>query len=198
MYIDKECPQCIGRGVTSRRVKALLGLIQRNASATCSLCHGQGRVLTRVSCSNCGGRGLLGNEQQLCRLCNGTGKLDGFSEIPCEELKPGTTFIRSCDKCDGEVFEIAGDVEAIKVQKSWGLEAELQEYEIREQIRIRCLQCANGYYVPINEAIHNKSEADQVRCSSYVKLDGTYRCTNIKCEYYCPDGYCALSDQQQT
>lgn len=151
--------------------------------------------MTRVCCSQCGGRGLLGNEQQICRLCNGTGALDEYSEIPHEDLRPGTTFSRLCDQCRGELFEIMGEIETVKVQKSWGLEAELQEFECLKQIRIRCLHCDNNYSVPVNAAFHRKEEIDRARNSPYVKLDGTYRCTNFKCEYFCPEGICALSDQ---
>jgi len=153
--------------------------------------------MTRAICGHCSGRGLLGNEQEICRLCNGTGNLDGFSEIPRAELRPGTTFIRKCDKCGSEVFEIGGEIETIKVQKSWGLEVELREYETRAQVKIRCLQCANSYTVPVNSAVHDKVSAEREHCAPYVRLDGAFRCANIKCEYYCPEGHCALSDREQ-
>jgi hypothetical protein len=153
--------------------------------------------MTRATCSYCGGRGLLGNESDICRLCNGTGTADGFSSIALSELVPGTEFIRRCNECGADQFEIVGELEAVRSQKSWDLEEELREYEISERIRVRCLKCANSYFVPVNRAVHAQTGAMPEQGIQLVRLEGSYRCANLKCEYYCPEGYCLLSDQQK-
>jgi RecJ-like exonuclease len=197
LYTERECPRCSGRGLVSQRTSAFFGLLRRTIELPCALCRGQGKALTRASCSYCGGRGLLGNESDICRLCNGTGIADEFSAIGLSELAPGRQFRRRCNKCGGDRFEISGPIETTREPTAWDLEAELREYETSERIRVQCLDCTNTYLVPVDRASHVLAESLPEQHSRLVRLESNYRCANIKCEYYCPEGYCLLSDRAQ-
>lgn len=196
MYIERECPRCSGRGLTAQQTSTLFGLLRRRVTAPCALCCGQGRVRARATCRYCGGRGLLGNESEICRLCNGTGNLDEFSKLTLNELVPGVTFRRRCEKCDSGLFEIAQDIEAVRQATSWAIEEELRDYETSERIRIRCLQCANSYLVPVDRTVHEQNSQAAGTADQYVLLEGSSRCARMKCEYYCPEGYCLLSERR--
>lgn len=61
-YELKTCPTCQGSGQQTRVMNTIFGPIQQ--AATCSTCHGRGKVPERT-CSVCGGRGTARRKQDL-------------------------------------------------------------------------------------------------------------------------------------
>lgn len=162
MLIEKVCAFCQGTGITTIQSSSFLGLIKREIPATCEHCNGQGRVYEMSSCTFCDGQGLVGNESEICRACNGTGKVDAFAFIPKEKLKNGVIFSRRCESCGHTEFEIVGDIETVKLTKSWEREEELRQVELVERVKVRCVSCRNTYYIPIDKEQHQNLDEEQV------------------------------------
>jgi DnaJ-class molecular chaperone len=162
MVVKKECPFCQGTGVQMIQTASFLGLIKKEIPATCDHCSGLGYIVELPTCKFCEGQGLVGNERDVCRACNGTGKADAFAFVPSKMLKPGTIFQRRCDRCSGNTFEIMSGVEQFKLTKSWEREEELRQVEIVEKVKVRCTSCGQVYHIPIDPEWHQELESDMV------------------------------------
>ena len=113
-------------------------------------------------CGFCEGQGLVGNEREICRACNGTGKAGEFALIPRDRLMPGVLFARRCDKCGAGSFEIVTNIETKKLTKSWEREEELRQVEIIEQVKVRCDACGHSYYIPVDHEMHQELTTEEV------------------------------------
>lgn len=58
----KQCPECGGRGVSTRTQRTPFGIFQ--TSSTCRTCHGEGRVVEEP-CEECGGSGRVEVERKI-------------------------------------------------------------------------------------------------------------------------------------
>lgn len=162
MLIERVCAFCQGTGIKTIQSSSFLGLIKKEIPATCEQCNGQGRVFEMSNCTFCEGQGLVGNESEICRACNGTGKVDGFSFIPKGKLKNGIAFNRRCESCGNNEFEIVGEIETVKLTKSWEREEELRQIEYVERVKVRCISCRNTYHIPIDKEQHQELTEDQI------------------------------------
>jgi DnaJ-class molecular chaperone len=154
MILKKVCPYCSGSGVLVVQTSSFLGLIKKEVPTSCNYCEGSGQVFEMPSCKFCDGQGLVGNEREICRACNGTGHADSFSFIPRDKLRPGTIFDRRCDQCGARSFEIQTAVEVHKLTKTWEREEELRQVELIERVKVRCVSCNHTYYIPIDKNSH--------------------------------------------
>jgi len=155
--LEKEtCPFCQGSGVRMIETSSMFGLVKKQVPVTCDQCEGTGYKVSLPECRFCEGQGLVGNEREICRACNGTGRIDSFGFIPREMLKPGVHFDRRCDQCGSDTFEIMSDVQEFKETRSWEREEELRQVDIVEKVKVRCNACGHNYHIPVNANWHVK------------------------------------------
>ena len=162
MLIRTSCPECAGSGVRIIQTSSLWGLKKRETPMTCEACGGSGETKTLPVCSFCDGRGLVGNESEICRACNGTGHIDSFALIPRDLLVPGTEFQRRCDRCGEHVFRIEKPLETVKLNRSWEAEESLRQYETIERVGVRCAGCGNSYFIQVDSSFHRPLEESVV------------------------------------
>lgn len=155
MLIRTSCPECAGSGVRIIQTSSLFGLKKKETPVTCHRCAGKGETKTLPACSFCDGRGLVGNESEICRACNGTGLIDSFALIPRDLLVPGTEFERRCDRCGEHRFRIEKPIETLKINRSWESEESLRQYEQVEQVGVRCQGCGNSYMIQVDSKLHS-------------------------------------------
>ena len=160
MLQKSECPWCQGTGVKMIQTSSMLGLLHRTVPAPCGNCGGLGHSTELPACKICQGRGLVGNESEICRSCNGTGHVDSFAMIPAELLRAGTRFRRRCDKCGNDDFEITNDIKSEKLYKTWESSEELREYELVEKVNVKCAGCSNSYAITIDPSYHSVLDSD--------------------------------------
>jgi DnaJ-class molecular chaperone len=156
MLIKKTCPFCQGTGIRMVQTSSMFGLLRKEIPTTCEECNGNGHVVELPSCPFCEGQGLVGNEREICRTCNGTGRVDAFGFIPRELLRPGTLFARRCDQCSEGTFEIVSNIEEHKMTRSWEREEELRQIEVVERVKVRCSSCGHSYHIPVSPEWHGK------------------------------------------
>ncbi|MCC7478473.1 hypothetical protein IT575_08415 [bacterium] len=154
MLHKTACESCAGSGIRMIETSSLLGLLKKQVPITCEDCNGKGEVLEIPRCETCGGRGLLGNENEICRTCNGTGHLDSFALIPLELVQPGTTFARHCDRCKNDQFEIVSLKEQHRITRTWEAEEELRKVDIIDRVKVKCTGCSNTYYITVDPRHH--------------------------------------------
>jgi len=153
--IKETCEECGGSGVVFLQTSSFLGLIRKQVPATCSSCGGKGYHLTQPQCKYCEGRGLIGNEREVCRACNGTGYGDQFRWIPRSELKLGRTFQRNCLICKRKTtFEIITPIESKEEVVSWEEEESLRKRRTIERVKVQCNECHDSYWVEIDPDFH--------------------------------------------
>lgn len=162
MLVRTSCPECAGSGVRIIQTSSLFGLKKRETPTTCDACHGTGEMKSLPLCSFCDGRGLVGNESELCRSCNGTGHIDNFALIPRELLVTGTEFERRCDRCGELSFRIESPLETVKLHRSWEVEESLRQYETIERVGVKCLSCGNKYSIQVDSNFHHKLDQASV------------------------------------
>jgi len=162
MIAKRVCPMCQGTGIRMIQTSSMFGLLKKEVPSTCDHCNGQGYVLDMPTCKFCNGQGLVGNERDICRACNGTGKADSFAFIPRSQLKPGTIFERRCDKCGNATFELMSSVEEYKLTKSWEREEELRQVEMQERVKVRCTECAHTYTIPVDPELHQTLSSEEI------------------------------------
>jgi DnaJ-class molecular chaperone len=160
MLQKAECPMCQGSGVTMLQTSAMWGLVKRDVPVTCDNCRGSGFLVGLPACTVCTGHGLLGNESEVCRSCNGTGKMDSFALIPTDLLVNGTIFHRRCEQCNNDTFEIRSEIEHHKVFNSWEAIEELRSYELIDRVKVGCTVCNHGYHIQIDPAYHQDIDPD--------------------------------------
>jgi len=171
MLQRSECPMCIGTGVQMVQTSAMWGLVHRSVPTTCSHCHGQGHLIELPPCKICQGRGLVGNESEICRSCNGTGHIDAFAMIPAELIHPGTRFQRRCESCGSDEFEIRSEIKSEKLYKTWESTEELRDYELLEKVAVACTQCRNAYEIIVDPAFHKLIDPDTAQELERLGMD---------------------------
>lgn len=159
MLVERKCHYCDGSGIRIIESSALLGILRRSLPTSCEYCHGRGSMLDVPTCRFCEGQGLIGNERETCRSCNGTGKADAFSFIPRESIGPGATFFRRCEQCGESSFEIVSDIEQHKLIRSWEADEELRHVEVVERVWVSCGHCSNRYDIMISDEMHKPIDA---------------------------------------
>jgi hypothetical protein len=142
------------------QTSSMLGLMRRTVPTACGNCGGIGYSVDLPTCKICQARGLVGNESEICRSCNGTGHIDSFAMIPAELLHSGTHFRRRCDKCGDDDFEITSEIKSEKLYKTWESSEELREYELVEKVTVACSGCHNSYAITIDPAYHKVLDND--------------------------------------
>jgi DnaJ-class molecular chaperone len=162
VIVRETCPSCQGSGVRLVQTAALFGLMKKDVPTTCENCDGSGYIVETPVCQFCEGQGLVGNERDICRACNGTGRADAFSFVPRSKLKPGLVFERRCDQCGGTSFETVSQLENHRQYRSWETEAELRQVEIVERIKVRCMNCNESYYIPIAKDMHGELTSEMI------------------------------------
>lgn len=162
MIVKKRCPYCQGSGVRLVQTSLLFGLVKRELPSTCDTCRGLGYVVETPVCKFCEGQGLVGNERDICRACNGTGRADSFAFVPRSRLTPGLMFERRCDQCGATGFEVVSGVEQHKRVKSWEKEEELRQVEYFERIKVRCIACGESYYIPVDNDLHQELTPEMI------------------------------------
>jgi hypothetical protein len=162
MITMKDCPYCQGTGVRMIESSALFGLRRKATPVTCDNCNGKGRIVETPICDFCEGQGLVGNEREICRACNGTGHCESFGFIPKVKLRPGTLFERRCDKCGEHTFEIISEIEHQKLTKTWEREEELRQVEYIDRIKVRCISCSQNYFIPVSASWHHELSTEDV------------------------------------
>lgn len=162
MLVKRTCPFCQGTGVRMVQTSSFLGLIKKEVPSTCDQCGGDGHIHEFSTCLFCEGQGLIGNEREICRACNGTGRVDTFGFIPRSLLKPSTLFERRCDQCGERTFEMVSGVEEHKMTRTWEREEELRQVEIVERIKVRCTSCGQNYHVPVNPDWHGELSPEAI------------------------------------
>jgi len=163
MIVKKSCPYCNGSGVVIVQTSSFLGLMKKETASGCSNCGGTGQVVETAPCRFCDGQGLVGNEREICRSCNGTGRADAFGFIPLSRLHVGTHFERRCDKCGSRSFEIVSEIETVKLTKTWEREEELRQVELVERIKVKCASCTQTYHIPIDRTWHQELSSEELR-----------------------------------
>lgn len=163
MLTKEQCEFCQGSGVRMIETSSLFGLIRKSIPASCDQCGGQGYRIVLPVCKFCGGQGLIGNEREICRACNGTGRCDAFGFIPRAMLQPGLIFDRRCDQCSERTFEIVSGIQEQKLMRSWEREEELRKVEYVEQVKVRCSSCGLTYFVPVNAEWHTEISDEEQR-----------------------------------
>lgn len=156
MLAREKCPYCQGSGVRMIETSSMFGLVRKQVPVTCEECEGSGYKIQLPGCRFCEGQGLVGNEREICRACNGTGRIDAFGFVPREMLKPGVFFDRRCDKCGEPTFEIVSDIQECKETRSWEREEELRQFDIVEKVKVRCNSCGHNYFIPVNADWHEQ------------------------------------------
>ncbi len=141
---------------------SLFGLMKKDIPTTCENCDGSGYIIETPACKFCEGQGLVGNEREICRACNGTGRADSFAFVPRSRLKPGLVFERRCDQCGAGRFETVSTLENHRQYRSWEREEELRQVELVERIKVRCMSCNESYYIPVDKDLHGELTPDMV------------------------------------
>jgi len=151
------CEECQGTGIVFIETSSFFGIIRKQIPTSCPACAGKGFTLKEPPCKFCNGEGLVGNEREVCRVCNGTGYGDEFRWIPRNKLVPGTTFNRVCAVCKKRtVFEIVTPIEEYTTITSWHVDESMRERAIGERVRVRCRECGDSYYVDIDPDFHQE------------------------------------------
>ncbi len=162
MLVKETCKECSGTGIVFIETSSFFGMVKKQIPASCSACGGKGTVLKEPPCKFCNGEGLIGNEREICRVCNGTGYSDAFRWIPRNKLVPGTRFNRICSVCRSEtIHEVITPIETIKITPRWEEEM-VSATMVRERVRVICTACSDSYYVDVDPDFH-KEETDEVR-----------------------------------
>jgi hypothetical protein len=156
------------------QTSSMLGLLHRSVPSPCGTCGGTGKSLALPTCKICQGRGLVGNESEICRSCNGTGHVDSFAMIPLELLHSGTHFHRRCDSCGNDDFEIRSEIKSEKQFRSWEDIEELRQYELVEMVAVACTRCMNHYDITIDPAYHKVLDGETARELELLGLDLTF------------------------
>jgi DnaJ-class molecular chaperone len=155
MLVNDKCNECGGTGISFIESSSFLGLIKKQVPINCPSCGGKGFTLKMPACKYCHGRGLLGNEREICRVCNGTGSGDDFAWVPRSRLKAGNTFQRVCQVCRKKtVHEIMTDIVHQAQVVSWEEEEGLRKTQTTERVQVRCSQCSDMYWVTVNPDMH--------------------------------------------
>ena len=157
-YQEAACAECHGHGVQYYSVKRFFGLIKEQVAYACTSCGGSGKIKGEPYCPICDGAGLIGNERELCRTCNGTGTGDGFRHMPRAQLVTGNTFSRRCDKCKAEsLHEFSSDIETQVITTTWEKDELKRLKEEFERIKIECSVCGQSYYAKLDKYYHSES-----------------------------------------
>ncbi len=171
MLQRSDCPHCQGTGVQMIQTSSMLGLLHRTVPTPCGSCAGAGHSVALPACNVCDSRGLVGNESEICRSCNGTGHIDAFALIPTEMIQPGVSFKRRCDMCGNDDFEIKSPVERQKLFRTWDASEELREFDLIEKVRVACSRCPNGYEIKIDPNYHKALDGDTAQELERLGLD---------------------------
>jgi DnaJ-class molecular chaperone len=137
------------------------GLLSKEVPTTCSECGGKGSSVEFEPCPLCEGRGLIGNESEVCRTCNGAGRADAFGFIPRDLLQPGIEFHRRCEKCGNHSFRLRSGIMQQKVVKSWDSMEELRQVEYNDACEVACTECGHKYTIPLGKSWHQRLSPDQ-------------------------------------
>jgi len=155
MLLKEKCAECGGTGISFIETSSFLGLIKKQVPISCPTCGGKGYTLRPTPCKYCDGRGLIGNEKAVCRVCNGTGKADEFAWVPRSKLVPGTMFPRVCTFCRTRTsHEILTEVVVKERTVSWEEEDSLRQVHREEQVRVRCTECDDTYWLIVDPEAH--------------------------------------------
>lgn len=155
MLVNEKCTECGGTGVSFIESTSFLGLIKKQVPISCPTCGGKGYSLRMPACIYCHGRGLIGNERDVCRVCNGTGTGDDFAWVPRSRLKTGGAFQRVCQVCRRRtVHEILTDIVQQATVVTWEEEESLRRTQTTERVQVRCSQCSDTYWITINPNLH--------------------------------------------
>lgn len=174
VLVSKQCMYCHGTGVRMVETSSLFGLIRKKIPLNCEMCNGQGTSYITPTCKYCNGQGLIGNEREVCRTCNGIGRWDSFAYIPRELIRVGTMFDRHCDSCDHAKMEIASSIEQYKQTLSWESEEELRTVEQVERVMVRCPNCALQYYIKLDKESHGELTPDLVERLEVLGVNLSY------------------------
>ncbi|MCB1220881.1 MAG: hypothetical protein H7A35_12100 [Planctomycetales bacterium] len=174
MFVTRQCRYCNGTGVRMVETSSLFGLIRKQVPLSCEMCAGAGSTFQAPSCKHCDGQGLIGNEREVCRTCNGVGHWDAFAYIPRDHLHVGTLFDRRCDQCDHNRMEIASEIEEYKQVLSWEKEEELRSVEHAERVKVRCPSCSHSYYIKLDADSHGDLTPDMVEALEKLGIDLSY------------------------
>jgi DnaJ-class molecular chaperone len=174
MLIRTSCPECAGSGVQIIQTSSLWGLRKRETPVTCEACRGSGESRVLPDCEYCDGRGLVGNENEICRACNGTGHIDAFAMIPRDLLQPGTIFGRRCDSCGNSMFILESGIESYKLNRSWEAEECLRQVEIIERVKVHCSSCPHSYFIQVAPGLHKDLDEAQVAQLEDLGLDMSF------------------------
>jgi len=152
------CPECDGHGVHYYTETKFFGLVKTQVAYQCSKCNGTGKLQGEPFCPVCDGAGLIGNEREICRTCNGTGTGDGFRHIPRVSLVSGTTFGRRCDRCKGETLhELVSDIESKVIMTTWEKNEWERAKEEFERIKLECTMCGRSYQARLDKYYHSET-----------------------------------------
>jgi DnaJ-class molecular chaperone len=155
MLVNEKCAECGGTGISFIESTAFLGLIKKQVPINCPGCRGKGYALKMPTCKYCHGRGLIGNEREICRVCNGTGTGDDFAWVPHSRLLAGNTFQRVCAVCRRKtVHEILTDIVQQATTVTWEEEESLRKTQTTERVQVRCSQCSDTYWITVNPDMH--------------------------------------------
>jgi len=158
-----KCAECGGTGISFVETSAFLGLVKKQVPISCPSCGGKGYVLKLKPCAYCSGRGLVGNERELCRVCNGTGTADDFAWVPRSKLVPGTHFTRACQICHRRTsHEIMSGVESYEKTVTWEEEESLRQVQQVQRVRVRCTECDDSYWIAINPEAHPEERTEDM------------------------------------
>lgn len=160
MLRRQVCGECSGSGVVVIETKQLWGLMSKETPTSCTDCGGRGSSWELEQCSFCEGRGLMGNESEVCRSCNGTGHADTFAFIPRELLTAGMEFQRRCERCNNHTFRLASDVRQQKIVRSWDAIEELRQVEYKEACDVECTGCGHRYMILVDPRWHVRLEQE--------------------------------------
>src|SRR4030042_1907052 len=146
MIQKDKCAECGGTGLVFVETSSFLGLIKKQVPISCPACGGKGYTLKIAPCKYCEGRGLIGNEKSICRVCNATGTVDDFAWVPRSKLTPGNVFQRKCQirrqRTSPEILtEIAEHTRTI----TWEEEYSLRQTRVEERVQVRCTEGGDTY-----------------------------------------------------
>lgn len=176
-FKEEICEDCDGHGVHYYEVKKFFGLIKNEVAYTCTSCNGMGNVSGEPYCPICEGAGLIGNERELCRTCNGTRTGDEFRKVLRKDLVQGNTFLRKCEKCKAETLhEFLAGIESKVITTTWEVNEWERSKETFERIKIECTMCGENYRAPLDQYYHSEKgfepEEDVVKEEGEKKLFG--------------------------
>jgi RecJ-like exonuclease len=174
VLVQSRCAICAGSGVVMHESRALFGLMRKSLPLTCPDCGGAGKTLALEDCAFCEGRGLIGNESEVCRTCNGTGHAEVFAIIPRDMLAPGLTFHRRCERCGNTTFRLATGIVQQKVVKSWDALEELRQVEYQDACEVECTGCGLKYAIPVDARWHQQLDSEQYELLAQHGLDTSF------------------------